>query len=162
TSKNNIISTGLGDWYDIGPKPAWGSQLTPVAFTGTAIFFYDNQIMAQIASVLGKSNDAEFYKQRTEAIRESFNKEFYKPDKGIYATGSNTTLAMPLFLNIAEPQNRKTLIDSLVSDIRRCGNAFTSGEVGYRFLLGALAMEGHSDVIYDMNNQSDRPGYGYE
>jgi hypothetical protein len=162
TSKNNIMTIGLGDWYDIGPKPAWGSQLTPIEFTGTAIFFYDNQIMSQIATILGKTNDAEFYKQRTEAIRQSFNKEFYKPEKGIYATGSNTTLAMPLFLNIAESQNRKTLIDSLVSDIRRRGNAFTSGEVGYRFLLGALAMEGHSDVIYDMNNQSDRPGYGYQ
>ena len=162
TSKNNIMTIGLGDWYDIGPKPAWGSQLTPIEFTGTAIFFYDNQIMSQIATILGKTNDAEFYKQRTETIRQSFNKEFYKPEKGIYATGSNTTLAMPLFLNIAESQNRKTLIDSLVSDIRRRGNAFTSGEVGYRFLLGALAMEGHSDVIYDMNNQSDRPGYGYQ
>lgn len=162
TAKNNIISIGLGDWYDIGPKPAWGSQLTPIEFTGTAIYFYDNEIMAKIASLLGKTTDAKFYQQRTEAIRQSFNNEFYKPEKGIYSTGSNTTLAMPLFLNIAEPQNRKTLIDSLVSDIRRRGNAFTSGEVGYRFLLGALAMEGHSDVIYDMNNQSEKPGYGYQ
>lgn len=162
SSKNDIITIGLGDWYDIGPKPAWGSQLTPVSFTGTAIFFYDNQIMAQIASILGKTDDVKFYKQRTGEIQQSFNKEFYNPEKGIYATGSNTTLAMPLFLNITEPQNRKTLIDSLVSDIRRHGNAFTSGEVGYRFLLGALAMEGHSDVIYDMNNQTDKPGYGYQ
>ncbi|HET7734010.1 MAG TPA: alpha-L-rhamnosidase C-terminal domain-containing protein, partial [Paludibacter sp.] len=97
-----------------------------------------------------------------EAIRKSFNKEFYKPEKGIYATGSNTTCAMPLFLNIVDPNNRKTLADSLVSDIRRRGNAFTSGEVGYRFLLGALAQEGHSDLIYEMNNQTDKPGYGYQ
>lgn len=162
SSKNNIITAGLGDWYDIGPKPAWGSQLTPVSFTATAIFFYDNQIMGQIASILGETEDAKRYQQRAEAIRQSFNKEFYKPDKGIYATGSNTTLAMPLFLKIAEPQNRKTLIDSLVSDIRCRGNAFTSGEVGYRFLLGALAQEGRSDVIYDMNNQTEKPGYGYQ
>jgi len=162
SSKNNIISTGLGDWYDIGPKPAWGSQLTPVPFTATAVFFYDNQIMSQIASILDKKEDASFYNERAEAIRKSFNEEFFNPEKGIYATGSNTTCAMPLFLNIVEPQNRKILADSLVSDIRRRGNAFTSGEVGYRFLLGALAMEGHSDVIYDMNNQSEKPGYGYQ
>ncbi len=162
STKNNIITAGLGDWYDIGPKPAWGSQLTPESFTGTAIFFYDNQIMSKIASVLGKKEDAEFYGKRTEAIRQSFNKEFFKPEKGIYSTGSHTTCAMPLFLNMAEPQHRKALIDTLVSDIRRRGNAFTSGEVGYRFLLGALAMEGHSDVIYDMNNQTEKPGYGYQ
>ena len=162
SSKNNIINAGLGDWYDIGPKPAWGSQLTPVSFTATAIFFYDNQIMSQIASVLGKREDAKFYEERTKAIRQAFNTEFYKPEKGIYATGSNTTCAMPLFLGIVDPQNRKTLADSLVADIRRRGNAFTSGEVGYRFLLGALAQEGHSDLIYAMNNQTDKPGYGYQ
>lgn len=162
SSKNNIVTAGLGDWYDIGPKPAWGSQLTPVSFTATAIFFYDNQIMSKIASLLGKKEDAEFYKERTESIRKAFNKEFFKPEKGIYATGSNTTCAMPLFLGIADPQNRKTLTDSLVSDIRRRGNAFTSGEVGYRFLLGALAQEGYSDLIYAMNNQTEKPGYGYQ
>lgn len=162
SAKDNIITSGLGDWYDIGPKPAWGSQLTPISFTGTAIFFYDNQIMAQIAAILGKTNDAAFYQQRAEAIRQSFNKEFYQYEKSVYATGSNTTFAMPLFLNITEAQNRDKLIATLVSDIRHQGNSFTSGEVGYRFLLGALAKEGYSEVIYDMNNQTDKPGYGYQ
>ncbi|MDD4991765.1 MAG: family 78 glycoside hydrolase catalytic domain [Paludibacter sp.] len=162
SSKNDIITAGLGDWYDIGPKPAWGSQLTPVSFTATAIFFYDNQIMSKIASLLDKKEDAEFYNERTESIRKAFNKEFFNSEKGIYATSSNTTCAMPLFLGIADPQNRKTLTDSLVSDIRRRGNAFTSGEVGYRFLLGALAQEGYSDLIYAMNNQTEKPGYGYQ
>ncbi len=162
SSQNNIINSGLGDWYDIGPKPAWGSQLTPISFTATAIFFYDNQIMSQIAAILDKKEDAKFYTDRAEAIKTSFNKEFFNTEKGIYSTGSNTTCAMPLFLNIVEPQHRKTLADSLVSDIRRRGNAFTSGEVGYRFLLGALAMEGYSDLIYEMNNQTEKPGYGYQ
>jgi len=161
-AKDNILNIGLGDWYDIGPKPSWGSQLTPVAFTATAIYFYDNQIMAQMAKIIGKTDDAVLFEQRAEVIRQSFNNKFYKPEKRIYSTGSNTTLAMPLVLNIAEPQNRKSLIDTLVSDIHERGNSFTSGDVGYRFLLKALAIEGYSDVIYDMNNQSEKPGYGYQ
>jgi hypothetical protein len=162
SSENDIIHSGLGDWYDIGPKPAWGSQLTPVSFTATAIFFYDNQIMAQIAKILDKKDDAAYFAARSETIRLAFNKAFFHPEKGIYATGSNTTLAMPLFFNMAEPHTRKALVDSLVADIRRRGNAFTSGEVGYRFLLGALAMEGQSELIYQMNNQTEKPGYGYQ
>ena len=161
-AKNNILNVGLGDWYDIGPKPAWGSQLTPVSFTATAIFFYDYLIMSQMATVIGKTDDAKQFEQKAEAIRQSFNEKFYNPQQGNYSTGSHTTSALPLFFNIVEPQNRKVLIDSLVEDIRRRGNSFTSGEVGYRFLLKALAMEGYSDVIYDMNNQSEKPGYGYQ
>lgn len=162
TAKNNIITIGLGDWYDIGPKPAWGSQLTPVSFTGTAIYYYDNLIMYNIAKLLNKEQDVEAFKNASEQIRFSFNKEFYKPQTGSYATGSNTTYGMPLFFNIVEQQNRQKLIDALVDSIRKRDNSFTSGEVGFRFLLRALSDGGHSDVVYDMNNQSDKPGYGYQ
>jgi hypothetical protein len=71
-------------------------------------------------------------------------------------------MGMPLALGIAEPQNRKIIAANLAADIRKNGNSFTCGDVGYRFLLKALAMEGYSDLIYDMNNQSEKPGYGYQ
>lgn len=162
TAKDHMLHTGLGDWYDIGPKPAWGSQLTPVSFTATAIYFYDNQVMSQMATLLGRKEDAAMYAEKAELIRTAFNKAFFKTENTSYATGSNTTYAMPLFLNIAAPENRKALVENLVQDIRKQGNSFNSGEVGFRFLLGTLANEGYSDVIHDMNNQSDRPGYGYQ
>ena len=45
---------------------------------------------------------------------------------------------------------------------RTRGNALTAGDVGYRYLLRALADGGRSDVIFDMNNQSNKPGYGMQ
>jgi alpha-L-rhamnosidase len=162
TAKDNIITIGLGDWYDIGPKPAWGSQLTPEPFTGTAIYYYDNLIMYNIAKQLGKDKDAAFFKESSDRIRTSFNNKFYNKETGLYATGSNTTCAMPLFLNLVEPQNRSKLLNALVDSIRKNNNSFNSGEVGYRFLLRALSDGGRSDVVYDMNNQTDKPGYGYQ
>ncbi|MBW4891724.1 glycoside hydrolase family 78 protein [Mucilaginibacter sp. HMF5004] len=161
-AKDHIIYTGLGDWYDIGPKEPWGSQLTPVQFTATAIYYYDNWIMYNIAKQLGKGADAIAFKQEADLIKIAFNKMFYHPETGLYATGSQTTCAMPLFFNIVEPQNRQKLLDVLVADIQARNNSFTSGEVGYRFLLRALADGGRSDVVYAMNNQSDKPGYGYQ
>ncbi|WP_290305276.1 family 78 glycoside hydrolase catalytic domain [Mucilaginibacter flavus] len=161
-AKDNIIHTGLGDWYDIGPKEPWGSQLTPVSFTGTAIYYYDNWIMYNIALTLGKQQDAIRFKQAFGQIKEAFNKTFYNKDKGIYATGSQTSSAMPLFFDLAEAGSRDQLLTALVDDIRKNQNSFTTGEVGYRFLLRALADGGRSDVVYDMNNQSERPGYGYQ
>ncbi|MES2773109.1 MAG: family 78 glycoside hydrolase catalytic domain [Bacteroidota bacterium] len=161
-TKDNIVTIGLGDWYDIGPKPAWGSQLTPTAFTATAIYYYDYEIMGKIAGILGKKEDAARFAQKQATIREAFNKTFYNTDKNNYATGSNTTCAMPLFFNLVAPENRQQLLQKLVSDIRQRNNSFTSGEVGYRFLLRSLSDGGHSDVVYDMNNQSERPGYGYQ
>jgi hypothetical protein len=162
TAKNHIIPTGLGDWYDMGPNESWGSQLTPVSFTATAIYYYDIWILARTAELLNKPDEAKQFDTLASEIRVAFNKEFYKPEAGEYATGSQTANSIPLVLNIVEPQNRKSVIDALVADIRKQGNALTSGDVGYRFLLCALALEGYSDVIYSMNNQSEHPGYGYQ
>jgi len=162
TAKDNIITVGLGDWYDIGPKEPWGSQLTPVAFTATAIFYYDNWILSRIASLLGNEADAKSFDKSASEIRSSFNATFYNTVTRQYATGSQTCNAMPLFLHLAEPENRSKLLEAIVADIRKRGNGLTSGDVGYRFLLKALAGEDRSDVIFDMNNQSDRPGYGYQ
>jgi hypothetical protein len=53
-------------------------------------------------------------------------------------------------------------LNSIVEDVRARGNALTAGDVGYRYLLRALADGGRSDVIFDINNQSDKPGYGMQ
>src|SRR5258707_382297 len=52
--------------------------------------------------------------------------------------------------------------DAIVQDVRNRTNSLTAGDVGYRYLLRALAEGERSDVIFDMNNQSDRPGYGLQ
>ncbi|MFT4073066.1 MAG: family 78 glycoside hydrolase catalytic domain [Dysgonamonadaceae bacterium] len=162
SSKDNLLYFGLGDWYDMGPKDPWGSQLTPIEFTASAIYYYDYEIMAKMATLIGEKNDALQFEKKAAVIRKAFNDKFFDADKGIYSTGSNTAMAMPLALGIAYPQYRKIIASNLVANIRKNGNSFTSGDVGYRYLLKALAMEGYSDLIYEMNNQSDKPGYGYQ
>jgi hypothetical protein len=65
-------------------------------------------------------------------------------------------------MGICEPTNRAAVLNAIVADIHKHGNALTAGDVGYRYLLRALADGGRSDVIFDMNNQSDKPGYGLQ
>ncbi len=162
TANNHIISTGLGDWYDVGPNPPWGSQLTPANLTATAHYFYFNQILAKTAVLLGQTADAGFYGQRTEDIRTAFNTTFFNTATGTYSTGSQTANAMPLAMGIPEPQHRAGLLAAIIKDIRARGNALSSGEVGHRYLLRALADNGRSDVIFAMHSQSDKPGYGMQ
>lgn len=161
-AEKGILSHGLGDWYDLGPKRPGVAQLTPIALTATAIYYECNRAMAQIASRLGRSSDAAHYQSAAEQIAEAFNRKFFNNGVGIYATGSQTAQAMPLVLNIPLPDFRGAVVTALVRDIEAHGNGITAGDVGYRYLLRALAGEGRSDLIYAMNNQSDKPGYGYQ
>jgi hypothetical protein len=161
-AKENIVSYGLGDWYDIGPNPPGYSQLTPVALTATAFYFYDTWILAQAAGVLGKNDEAKLFSDRAEQIRAAFNAKFFNATNHFYVTDSQTANAIPLVMGICEPTNRAAVLGAIVADVRRHGNALTAGDVGYRYLLRALAEGGRSDVIFDMNNQSGKPGYGYQ
>jgi hypothetical protein len=160
TARDHIVTTGLGDWYDIGPKPPWGSQLTPPALTATAFYQHFNWILARTAELLGKRDEAKQFDALAGDIRVAFNKTFYHPETHQYATGSQCANSLAVVMNLVEATNRAAVVENIVADVRVKG--LTTGDVGYRYLLRALADNGHSDVIYEMNNQSDKPGYGYQ
>ena len=157
-AQDGIINYGLGDWYDLGPAKPGKAQLTPIALTATALYYDDVNILAQTAQLLGQSDDAARYSAQAVTVRAAFQQKFYNADTGQFATGSQTANAMAVALGLADPAQASRA----VQDIRGRGNALTSGDVGYRYLLRTLAQGGRSDVIFDMNNQSDRPGYGYQ
>jgi alpha-L-rhamnosidase len=161
-AQGDIVDYGLGDWYDIGPNPPGPSQLTPIALTATAIYLEDNLALARIAARLGHEEDARRYSEAADRIRGAFNRRFLDPARGSYASGSQTAQAMPLVLGLVPEEHRARVLDALVHDVRAHGNGPTAGDVGYRYVLRALADGGRSDVIFDMNHQSERPGYGFQ
>ena len=159
-SKDFIVSHGLGDWYDIGPKPPSYAQLTPREVTATAYFFRCADIISRAATLLGKTEDAVKYGTLAGQIRAAFNQKFWNEDAGVFSTGSQCANAVPLVMGIAEPHMRARALEAIVKDVQAKG--LTAGDVGFHYLLRALYEAGRSDVIYAMNNQSDKPGYGYQ
>jgi alpha-L-rhamnosidase len=157
-----IVSHGLGDWYDIGPDRPGVAQLTPVALTATAFYFHDATILARVAGLLGRHDDAARYRALADSIRSAFNARFFDPGRHSYATGSQVSNAIPLVMGLVDDTERAAVLDAVVADVRRRGNALTAGDVGYRYLLRALAEGGRSDVIFDINSQSTKPGYGFQ
>lgn len=159
---DSIVEEGLGDWYDILPDKRPGfPHLTPPAVTATAFYYEVAQTMSQIAELLSKDDDAAKYKKQAATIKEAWRRK-YRNDDGTYATGSQCSNAIALVMDLAEERDREAALKALVKDVRGRGDAMTAGDVGFRYLLQALAQGGQSDVIYDMINQSERPGYGYQ
>ncbi|MGH9345418.1 MAG: family 78 glycoside hydrolase catalytic domain [Terriglobia bacterium] len=158
---DHILSYGLGDWYDLGPKPPGYAQLTPVAITATTVYYHDLVLLQKMAARLGKTNDAAKYGALADEVKSAFNRHFFHATTDSYATGSQTSNAMPLVLGM-EPEGTGTaLLANIIKDVRSHGNKMTTGEIGHRYLLLALADAGRSDVVYDIESQTNRPGYGY-
>ncbi len=112
--------------------------------------------------MLDKSSDAEAYSQQAREIAAAFNARFFNQDKGTYATGSQAANAIPFVMGITEKPHGHGVLEAIVRDVQDRGNALTAGDVGYRYLLRALAQGGRSDVVFAMNHQSEKPGYGYQ
>ncbi|TCD12200.1 alpha-L-rhamnosidase [Pedobacter frigidisoli] len=159
---NHILSQGLGDWYDLGPKPPGVSQLTPMGVTGTAIYYYDLQVLEKMATFLGKKADAIAYQKLAIEVKKSFNNKFFDSKTKQYATGSQAANAMAVYMGLVEDKDKSAVIDNLVKDIRDRKNSLTAGDIGYRYVLRVLEDAGKSDVIFDMNSRSDVPGYGMQ
>jgi hypothetical protein len=161
-SKDHILYFGLGDWYDIGPNAPGESQLTPAGITSTAIYYYDLEILSRVASLLGKDDDASTYRDLGEQVRQAFNRTFFHQETSQYGTGSQTANAMAVYMGLVDSVNKPAVIDNIVKDIKGRQNSLTAGDIGYCYLLRVLDDAGRSDVIYDMNSRSDKPGYGYQ
>jgi len=161
-AEDDVVSAGLGDWCDVGPARSNRAELTPPPVTASAFYYRDAWILSRVAALLGHQADAEEFGRKAERIRASYNRHFFQADAGSYATGSQCANALPLVFGIVEPEHRETVFAALVEDVVSRDYSMTAGDIGFRFLLQALAQGGRSDVIYRMINQDDKPGYGYQ
>ena len=161
SATNDIISVGLGDWFDLGPKKSGASQHTPPPITASAFYFQDAWILAKVAALLEKPAEAQELSAKVERIRGAYNNKFFNAANGSYATGSQAANAIALVMGIVEPAHSNAVLASLVKDVESRDCQMTAGDIGFRFLLQALAQGGRSDLIYKMINQDEKPGYGY-
>jgi len=161
-SKNGLLSYGLGDWYDIGPKPPGYSQLSSTTVTATATYYEDLKAMTAIAKLLGKNDDAAMYAQQASAVRDTYNAALFHPATNEYDRGSQTANAMPLALGMVPADKRAAVMENLVADIAAHSYHVTAGDVGFHYVVRALTDGGRSDVLYRMMSQTTSPSYGYQ
>ncbi|MBL4575297.1 MAG: family 78 glycoside hydrolase catalytic domain [Opitutaceae bacterium] len=161
-SKNHILDYGLGDWYDLGPEHPGEAQLTPKAVTATSIYYHDLQIISKAAKLMDYPDDSEKYQNLSNAVKKAFLKNYYNPQTGVCSTGSQTAYAMPLYVGLIPEEDKEKVLRNLIESIKSSDYVLTSGDVGYHFLVRVLSENGRSDILYKMNNRSDRPGYSYQ
>ncbi|MBX3253207.1 MAG: family 78 glycoside hydrolase catalytic domain [Chitinophagaceae bacterium] len=155
-SQDHLLLYGLGDWLDIG-------NVTPKGITATAYYFKAITALSQMAALTGKQADAEYYKKLSVDIRQAFNKKYFNDERKVYATGSQTAMAMPLSLGMVDEKNKEAVLTNLVHQIKNVdSNRLTAGDVGHKFLVRALYENGHSRVLYDITRRADAPGYAYQ
>lgn len=156
-----ILHHGLGDWLDIGPNcPA--SQNTPVPVVATCIYYYDICTMKKIAGFLNKDEEVKELEELRRQVFREYNLQFLDDQTCRYATGSQAAQALSLVVGLVPKEYHVRVAEQLRRDIVRRDYAITAGDVGHPFLITAALQNGLSDLINEMTNQTEKPGYGYQ
>lgn len=162
---DHIVSVGLGDHMEPQPngKSSFAPKHTPRALTSTAYYYFDTWILARAAEILGKAEDATRYRALADKIKAAFNEKFLNKTTNEYATGSQTSNAMALYLRLVPEERMQAVLKNLVDDILVDHKGHLStGIIGTNALEQALPEYGRADVMYTIANQKTFPSWGYQ
>ncbi|MGZ9224662.1 MAG: family 78 glycoside hydrolase catalytic domain, partial [Anaerolineales bacterium] len=150
---------GFGDWLALdGSDGREGG--TSKELIGTAFFAYSSHLLARIAHILGKDEDAERYDKLSKQVREAFIKRFVLPD-GTLKGGTQTSYVLALHFDLLPPDLRSTAVAELVRNIGQRDNHLSTGFVGTPYLNWVLSDAGHLDSAYALLKQTTWPSWLY-
>ena len=144
---------GFGDWLAVGSN-------TPKNLISAAYFAYSTRLLADMAEVLGKTEDATRYNKLFEDIRANFQKSFVKAD-GTIAGHSQTAYCLALRFNLLTNRQREQAAAHLVDRIKAKNYHLSVGFVGVSILLPTLTDIGRSDLAYRLIQNKTYPSWGY-
>lgn len=156
TSKadKGIVSIGLNDWAPAKSK-------TPANVTSTGYYYRDALIVAKIARLLGKNDEARQYGDLALRIRDAFNREFFDADAGLYRPATQTAMSCALYHGLVPPQEYQRVLDNLVAMIAQNDGHLDAGILGTKYLIDALTAGGRADVVYTMATKTTYPSWGH-
>ncbi|MEW6744755.1 MAG: alpha-L-rhamnosidase C-terminal domain-containing protein [Planctomycetota bacterium] len=157
-AEEHIVRRGLGDWLEVG-SPDARPRRTPVALTSTAAYHWFARILDRTAHLLGRSDEAAQYAAIADEIRAAYNREFFSPDTGDYATGSQTALLVSLLFDLVPREKRDLVLHRLVQRIADDKSHLSTGFVGTPLLLTGLVELGSPELAWAIATQTDYPSF---
>jgi len=152
-----ILPSGwIGDW---GSMVKGWKEGDPKSVP-TAYYFWNANIMAKVAGILGNTIDQEYFKTLSNAIHERYNARFLNAETASYEDGSQMANAFPLFLGIVSDSLKSRVLDNIVKDIVVNNNTHvTTGVLGTKYMPEALAQMGRADLAWGIINQKTAPSW---
>jgi alpha-L-rhamnosidase len=154
------------DHIVVRPPVSYGAdwmslESTPPEYFHTGFYYRDARVVADMATVLGKGEDAARYAGLADEIAAGLNKRFYKAATGTYANGSQFAQALPLTLGIVPAGGAQKVLDGLILDIAEHDFHLTTGFVGTQPVFRALDAYGRNDIALRIAERDDYPSFGY-
>lgn len=151
----------LGDWLDpAAPPDDPADARTDRYLVATAYFARSAQLLARMADVLGRSQDAERFDALAAEVRHAFVGRYVLPG-GRLSSDAPTAYALALTFDLLPQALRAAAADRLAWLVQADGDVVGTGFVGTPLLLDALSSTGHLDRAYALLMQTACPSWLY-
>jgi alpha-L-rhamnosidase len=150
---------GFGDWLALdGSDGREGG--TSKELIGTAFYACSSHLLAGIARLLGRQQDAEQYDKLFSDVKEAFIKRYVLPD-GTIRGGTQTSYVLALHFDLLPQDLRPIAVAELARNITQRENHLSTGFVGTPYINWVLADAGHLDMAYALLKQTTWPSWLY-
>ncbi|MDZ7357359.1 MAG: glycoside hydrolase family 78 protein [candidate division KSB1 bacterium] len=159
----------LGKYGDWCPPGSIEPKRTKLELTSTWFYYYDTLLLSQMAEVIEKVSDAQFYRSLAEQIKTAFNAAYLENDQyaghwmsPVARSVDQTSNVLPLYLDMVPADKKEAVLNKLLhSIINDHDYHLDTGIIGTRYLLDVLTDNGHADIAYRIATQRSYPSWGY-
>ena len=160
---NNNLWTGdnhFGDWLAFATTNSdYPGATTEKDLIATAYYSYSSGLLAKIAGIIGKKDDAEKYSQLSDDIKKAFRKEFVTP-AGRLVSNTQTAYSLALAFDLLPADLIPKAAEYLANDVKKMGH-LTTGFVGTPLLCKTLSANGYQDLAFMLLNRKEYPSWLY-
>ena len=153
----------LGDWLWPGATAQGMNNYSDEnLFFNNCYWIYNLKTAAQIATVLGKTEEARQWARQASLASKTVHDKYFHPDDHNYADQTMRSLAAALYGDIMPDELRGAVMKRLENEILVHQNGHIDvGITGGAMLFKVLREEGRDDLIYSMTTQTTYPSWGH-
>lgn len=153
-SIGHLTSWGRGDWVPV-------KSVSNVELTSSVYFYVDTNILAEAAKLFGKEDDYKYYTELAIKIKNAINDKFLDRSKGIYASGTQTELSVPLQWKVVPEDMINKVAKNLADKVEENNFHLDVGVLGAKAILNALSENGYAEAAYKIAVQDTYPSWGW-
>lgn len=150
----------FGDWVapDVPKMSQWQKRSK---WTATASLKNTSGLLADIAAILGYSDDEKKYRNISSKAAQAY-RDILTDGNGKLNEEFQTAYVLPLYFGIFEGKEKENAVDNLVKLVHKSSYCIGTGFPGTPYILFALADNGRADVAYKMLFNEKCPSWLYE
>ncbi len=153
-SPDGLTTWGRGDWVPVKSKSS-------LELTSSVYYYVDALILSKAAELFGKTEDRVYYSALADKIKAAINGKYLDEQTGVYASGTQTELSVPLHWGVVPAAMVPRVAANLAKRVEADGLHIDVGVLGAKAVLNALSENGYAEVAYKLASRDTYPSWGW-